>query len=282
MKTCERLLSSVGMILAAFFALCVNGYSEEIKQLSLPSIPDLTRTDIYYIQPDYVPVACLVMCPGINGNGRGYLTQPELQAFARHYKVALVGLSFASDEDLLGDNKGYYTASLGAGPLLLRAIDEHISPGIPVLLYGFSGGAHFVSSFEEAYPERVMAWCAYTAAWWEDPKDKESKPPGIVACGKLDDQRFQPSFEYFQNGRKLGKPWSWIALDGTSHAETDALNQFVRAYFGGILNKVSDTGGWYDLTTKQKLSGDDLKQPNNAVWLPDNKVGELWSNLHKP
>jgi len=272
----------ISIICIALCLICVHASAVEIKLISLPETLGLTRTDIYYIKPDYQPIACLVMCPGINGNGQGYLSNPALQAFARHYKVALVGLSFASDQDVIDDNKGYYTASAGAGQLLLNGIDHNIAQDVPLLLYGFSGGAHFVSSFEEAYPERVMAWCAYTAAWWQAPQAAQHNPPGIVACGKMDDQRFASTFAYFQQGRKLGKPWCWVALEGTGHEERDSLNQFVQAYFAGILNKISDAGSWFDIKTKQKLNGETVEESDTAAWLPDNRVGELWSNLHKP
>ncbi|MDB4793723.1 hypothetical protein OAG63_01685 [Methylacidiphilales bacterium] len=280
-KQCSKLFWLISLRCILILLICSNVHAVEIKLVSLPETAGLTRTDIYYIKPDYEPVACLVMCPGINGNGQYYLTNSALQAFASHYKVALIGLSFASDQDVINENKGYYTASQGAGQLLLDGIDHYVAHDVPVLLYGFSGGAHFVSSFEEAYPQRVLAWCAYTAAWWQDPQAAQYNPPGIVACGKLD-QRFAQTFEYFQKGRKLGKPWCWIALEGTNHEENDSLNQFVQAYFGGILAKISDTGGWFDIKTKQKLDGDAIQQSEMAAWLPDNRVGELWSNLHRP
>jgi len=270
------------LVLLSFFELCGNGYCIDVRQISMPLVPDITRADIYYIQPQYQPIACLVMCPGVNGNGEYYLSHKDLQAFADHYQVALIGLSFASDESTLHDFKGYYCASLGSGKLLLDAIDQHVSNGVPLLLYGFSGGAHFVSTFQESYPQRVMAWCAYTAFWWEEPKANTFTPPGIVACGKLDLARYASSFEYFQQGRRLGKPWCWLSLSNTDHAENDELIRFMEAYFGSILDKKLDAGGWFDINTKQKLTGDTLQQSDNVAWLPDNRVGDLWSSLHKP
>jgi pimeloyl-ACP methyl ester carboxylesterase len=270
-------------ILVTSLLISFNAYSLEIKKLSLPSIPDLTRTDIYYIQPRYEPVACLVMCPGVNGSGEYYLARKDLQEFADHYRVALVGLSFASDEDgLKADNKGYYYTNQGSGQLLLDAIDQHISKGIPLILYGFSGGAHFVSSFEENYPKRVMAWCAYSAGWWEDAIANESKPPGIIACGKLDTVRYAQSLIYFQEGRKFGKPWCWVSLAGTEHAENNKLDRFVQVYFGSILDKTLDEGGLFDIKTKQKLDGTNTQELETSVWLPSNHVADLWSALHNP
>jgi len=43
-----------------------------------------------------------------------------------------------------------------------------------------------VSSFEEAYPDKVLAWCAYTAAWWQ-PLRLQNITLRHRACGKLDD-----------------------------------------------------------------------------------------------
>lgn len=275
LKICSIFISSL--------LISLNAYSVEIKKLSLPSIPDLTRTDIYYIQPQYEPVACLIMCPGVNGSGEYYLNRRDLQEFADHYRLVLVGLSFASDEDgLKADNKGYYYTNQGSGQLLLDGIDQHISKGISLILYGFSGGAHFVSSFEENYPNRVMAWCAYSAGWWEDAIATESKPPGIIACGKLDTGRHDQSFIYFQEGRKLRKPWCWVSLAGTEHAENNKLDRFVQVFFGSILDKNFDDAGLFDIKTKQKIDTTNSPEPETSAWLPNNHVAELWSILHNP
>jgi hypothetical protein len=222
------------------------------------------------------------MCPGINDNGQRYLSHRDLQDFADRYQLVLVGFSFASDEADLQSGSGYYYASQGSGQLLLDAIDKNIQKGIPLLLYGFSGGAHFVSNFQECFPQRVMAWCAYTAAWWGEPKLNNASPPGIVACGRLDIDRYGPSFDYFEKGRKLGKPWCWISLANTDHAENNDLNRFVETYFAGILDKKSETGSWFDINSKQKLDAGKLQQSEDAAWLPNDDVGKAWSVLHKP
>jgi len=44
--------------------------------------------------------------------------------------------------------------------------------------------------------------------------------------------------------------------------------------FRGILNKISDSGGWYDVNSKEKVSDEVGKQSNTAVWIPNNRVGE--------
>jgi hypothetical protein len=282
---CINQAIKVGVSVALLvIAPSVYGYEPEIKVISLPLATDITRADIYYIEPEYRPVACLVMCPGINGSGRYYLEQPLLRRYAEEHQLELLGLSFSSDVGTLMQKRGYYCASQGAGELLLKAVDEHISNGIPLLLYGFSGGAHFVSSFQEFCPQRVLAWCAYTAGFWETPKANTFTPPGIVACGKLDDERYAPSFEYFQEGRKLGKPWCWVSLAETNHAECDSLNRFVQAYFASILdrNSKSEAGCWYDINTKQKVDVDEIKQLENVAWLPNDRISDLWTILHKP
>ena len=45
----------------------------------------------------------------------------------------------------------------------------------------FLGGAHFASRFEEWMPEKVIAWCAYSAGWWICPPRNAAAPAGIAA-----------------------------------------------------------------------------------------------------
>ena len=223
------------------------------------------------------------MCPGINGDGRHYLERQELLAFAEKNSITLVALSFASNPETLKAGRGYYYASQGSGQLLLDAIDQNVAPGIPILLYGFSGGAHFVSNFEEWRPDRVMAWCAYTAAWWSPPISNSAMPPGIIACGDQDEDRYGVSLEYFRQGRKLGKPWCWVSMADTHHAETPKLDAFVLAYFQGVLDRGGAGGYWRNVESKAPM--DDTPAVSTSAyssWLPNEEVANLWSVLHQP
>ena len=108
----------------------------------------------------------LVLVPGCNGDGRTFLDDKGWVRFAEKNRLALVGVTFSSPLKILKARRGYYEASRGSGRVLLSLLEEAGFAGAPLFMFGFSGGAHFVSSFVEEYPERVLAWCAHSAAWW--------------------------------------------------------------------------------------------------------------------
>lgn len=112
--------------------------------------------ELYSWKPVPQPRAVLVLAPGYNGNAEYLIRQPAWQDFAKPNQLGLVGLSFASDEELFRSGRGYYYASQGSGDLLLEGLRKVFGKDLPVLLYGFSGGAHFTSRFTEWKPERVL------------------------------------------------------------------------------------------------------------------------------
>ncbi len=258
----------------------------------------MIRADLYFAHTAANPRAVLLLCPGFNGNGEGLVRQPAWQEFARANGLALCAISFASPEEEILARRGYYQVSQGSGDVLLRGLRLGIGRDLPILSYGFSGGAHFTASLVNWKPEYVLGWCADSAAWWEEPSSHPAAvPPGIVACGDADAIRYGASLTYFAQGRALGRPWTWVSLGGTEHVWSAPLDQFVRAYFAALLRgtpatngvlKVSRVasgfvGGWRDVDTKQEISaGQASLQPTLACWLPDRSLGTLWSGLHRP
>jgi len=117
----------------------------------------------------------------------------------------------------------------------LDAIRETYGEDLPIVVYGFSGGAHFVSRFVEWVPSRVVVWSAYSAQFWDEPSLDENTPPGIVACGEFDGSRWFPTFSYYFKGRQAGKPWTWVSIAETGHHRKGAFEQFVRQYFSAVL-----------------------------------------------
>jgi pimeloyl-ACP methyl ester carboxylesterase len=256
----------------------------DIEKISLPLIPDLQRADIYVLKLTEQPAGLLVLCPGLNGNGKDWIENPVWQKFAREYNLDLIGISFASDESLLKNGRGYYYARLGSGRLLLDGIRQAYSQDLPLLLYGFSGGAHFTSGFVEWKPERVAAWCAYSAEWWDKPVSNDSSPPGLVACGE-NDLRLGPSLIYFKQGRALGKPWLWLCAPKTGHSIYPPAEDFIRGYFAAILknNGAVNSGEWVDIDQKSKAKEEVLEsQPSATGWLPDPKLLSQWQEVHQP
>ena len=259
-------------------------HAAEIEKVSLPLIQDVQRADVYALKLTSHPVAVLVLSPGFNGNGKGWIENPAWQQFAREHELGLVGLSFASDGNQLRKGRGYYYPDQGSGQLLLDSIDRMFGSNVPLLLYGFSGGAHFTSGFAEWHPEQVKGWCAYSAEWWNTPSPKHKSPPGLIICGDKD-ERYGASLTYFKEGRALGKPWLWLSVPDYGHSASSQAEDFVRHYFAAILDaKTSvEEGQWVDVDLKSTAEDVTLRnQPSLTGWLPKETLFVEWKELHAP
>ncbi len=263
--------------------------AKELEVIHLTSSANMNRADLYYETPSENPRAILILCPGSNGNGESLVRSPLWQEFAQRNHLGLVGLSFASPDKAIHDGTGYYYASKGSGEKLIEGIRKIYGKDLPLLLYGFSGGAHFTSRFEEWAPSRIIAWCADSAGWWDEPKLSAITPPGIVACGE-NDPRYGASLSYFKQGRAikpLGKPWLWVSLPKIGHQASPALEEFVRKYFEAVLKRggSSDLSGgvWVDVDTKKVLSLLEAEAlPSESGWIPSQALVDDWRKIHEP
>lgn len=252
-----------------------------IRHVLTPA-PGMTCADLYVVGV-MSPAAVLVLAPGCNGNGKALVASHVWQAFAQERNLALVGFSFVSESDDLHNGRGYYYADNGSGRLLLDALDRLFGTKQRIMLYGFSGGAHFVSRFAEWKPERVAAWCSYSAGWWDEPKPSEVMPPGIVACGE-EDERLGASLSYFKQGRAAGKPWLWIGVLGNGHSPEGRVEAFVRDYFSAVLDGMAAGGGqtglWVDVETGT-IADEKIRKihPTGTGWLPDAGLFSAWQSL---
>lgn len=262
-----------------YFLSCIA--AENIQTLVLSPAENMTRAELHYLKNVASPEAVLVLCPGVNGNGRAFLDSKAWRDFSRKEQLGIVALSFASPFSAIHDGTGYYYASKGSGQVLLDGIRRIFGRDLPLVLCGFSGGAHFTSRFTEWKPERVRVWCAYSAGWWDEPEAALITPPGIVACGDAD-YRYGASIIYFKQGRAAGKPWIWVSLGGVGHTGSPVLEQFIREYFSAILSGVQK-GVWVDVDLKTRLTEKEANEtPALSGWLPADKLFENWKEIHDP
>ncbi len=268
------------ILMAWILAVAMASAADVVEKISLPTSTEIQRADLYYWKEIRRPQAVLILCPGYNGNGEGLIRQKIWQEFAKTHRLGLVGLSFASKGD--PHTGGYYYASQGSGELLLTGIRKIYGRELPLVLYGFSGGAHFTSRFEEWKPEQVVTWCAYSAGWWNEPLSSQNCPPGIVICGD-EDARFGASLIYFKQGRAIGKPWLWISVSKTGHSPLPTVENFIRSYFHVILEEKNAAGLWVDIDKKAKADSKDVKKvPSVTAWLPDKALLDNWKEIHEP
>ena len=254
-----------------------------IEKASFPVSGDIESADIYYFPAQEPVKAVLVLCPGDNGNGRKLLEMAEWSDYANSNHVGLVGLSFVSKLQDLNADRGYYRVEKQSGRMVLDAVDKVFGPHKPLLMYGFSGGAHFTSNFVTWSPHRVLAWCAYSAAWWDTPaKAGVPSPPGIIACGQLDTTRKDESYKYFKTCRVNGQRVTWICLPETGHELSLPLENLVRSYFHEILVNTNNLSGlWYDVDKRQPVEVETAASwPTLYSWLPSENVAREWQSLH--
>lgn len=233
--------------------------------------------------------AVLVLCPGMNANGNFFLEESSWTDFAIQNRLGIIAIHYKSDPDsMYGKTRsGYYWPEQGSGGALLAEIERIYGESLPILIYGFSGGAQFASRFVEWVPERIIAWTAYSAQFWGSPSAAKFSPPGIIACGEYDGARWIPSFNYFYEGRSLGKPWLWISIRGTGHFRHAAFERFVRDFFAEVLEQNNELTGeaysYVDVGTSELLpSADVFGQPSLVSLFPSESLFEQWKQIHSP
>lgn len=281
----KHLLALVVMILGIGFLIYSLLQSRVIK-VSLAPDQEIQRADLYVLKTNSKHRAALILCPSLNENGKSMVKDPSWQQFAKENQLALVGLSFASDKYKLRDGIGYYYADRGSGQMLIQGIEEALGEEeISLLLYGFSGGAQFVSRFVQWKPEQVVSWCAYSASWWPHPQHQTTNPPGIVACGEFDADGLGASLEFFKKGRAMGKPWTWISVSQAGRQESQKLKKFVNQYFTVQLQQYSSKsheGCWVDIGTEEHINNSELsRNPVLESWLPSETLFHEWTDIHE-
>ena len=186
------------------------------------------------LPPSNKESAVLVLAPGMNTDGAFFLKESPWVDFAKKNNLGIIAINYSSSaEDLFENRKGYFYPEQDSGQALLDEISRIYGKNLPIILYGFSGGAQFVSRFVDWTPNRIIAWCAYSAQFWDYPKDgtEVSKARGIVACGELDGLRWQSSFGFYYKGRQNGRPWIWVNISNTGHNRSAKFEKFVRQFF---------------------------------------------------
>ncbi|HPA18502.1 MAG TPA: hypothetical protein PLU30_12200 [Verrucomicrobiae bacterium] len=203
---------------------------------------------------------------------------------ARRRGAALVAAHLTSPDDALRSGRGYFDASLGSGALLVEALNRAALPRARLVLFGFSGGAHFVDSFSRLCPERVAAWCAYSAGWWSLPAaPRGSTPPGIIACGERDESRIQASLRHYQRLRRLGYPVLWVRLAGASHQLSGRMEAFARDFFEAALDDRAADAAFADISTRRLVPASaGPMDPALITQLPCKRLYSAWCALHSP
>lgn len=240
--------------------------------------------------------AVLVLAPGMNMDGSFFLNEKHWIEFAKNNNLGLIALNYKSNpvDMYSGERKGYYfPKESGSGKALLDEIKRLYGKDLPIIIYGFSGGAQFTGRFIDFAPDRIISWSAYSAQFWDNPKDlKEggTSARGIVACGDLDGSRWQPSFAFFYRGREQGKKWIWVGRKNTEHVRSAKLESFIRKFFEKELDlyikqikQDEKTELYADISTLKQISIEE-EEISMGLSCPfrDKEIYDIWKEIHAP
>ena len=189
------------LMIAAAASTIARGDSLVRTRVECEPTEDVSKACFDIVKPPN-PGAVLVLVPGVNENGGGFIDETSWKRFASERNWALVGATFVSPVDLLKWNGGYYNPAEEAGRMLLDSLSRQGLGKLPIYIYGFSGGARFAARFADAFPSSVAAFA--TLGMGDIPEPTASKGPnGIVACG-AEDPRLGASLSWFKDARSKG------------------------------------------------------------------------------
>ncbi|MGC1479796.1 MAG: hypothetical protein WA771_04785, partial [Chthoniobacterales bacterium] len=255
--------------------------ASQTLKISCPKAAGGTVTfDYYYPTPDADRPKVLVLIPGYNGSGRAQLTKFWTQ-FADRFGLVLLAPTFHATIEEIQSRSGYYYPDLWSGDVLLDAIAE-IKQRVDAdcsqfYLYGHSAGAHFAHRFALWRPDRVGAFVAYSAAWWDSPTEAIAEVPALIMCGE-DDPRYDATLTFFLESKAFDAPWVWRGYRSTGHESTPTVVRMAATFLENYLTGEPDAPLIGDIQTYETTNWSERSTvPEDArVRLPSPKVAEIW------
>jgi poly(3-hydroxybutyrate) depolymerase len=229
---------------------------------------------------DHAPRPILILVPGYNGAGKPLLAGFWAD-FADRTGTILLAPTFRTNLEEIQSRTGYYYPSLWSGDVLLRAVEE-LATRTPadaesLFFYGHSAGAHFTHRFALWHPDRVAAFVAYSAAWWDPPAASIRDTPALIMCGE-DDPRYEATLEFYLASRPFDAPWVWRGFRHTGHESTPAVLRLAATFLEHYLRHTPDTPLAGDIQTYGTIDWSDRESiPAEALTrLPTPAIAEIW------
>jgi pimeloyl-ACP methyl ester carboxylesterase len=223
----------------------------------------------------------LLLIPGFNGSGAAMLGGRWAQ-FADECGLLLLAPTFHSNVEELHRREGYYYPELWSGAVIEQALAEvarreRINTD-KILIFGFSAGAHVAHRFALWKPDRVKAFVAYSAAWWDPPTEKLRDVPALIMCGEQD-ERLGATREFFERGLKLDLPFVWRAYRGVGHQMTPAVQRMAEAFLRHYAFSAKSEPQVGDVQTYRFVPTAQSNEIPSAVRivLPSRAVAEAWA-----
>lgn len=280
--------------------------SENILTVHIEPTPkDNFNTALFSLRiPENVrkPGYILVLVPGYNEDGIGFLKNRQWLKFACQTGGAIVACTFKAMDENKGPSVHYAAARHGSGAALESAIEQldvknslYSLKDLPLLIYGFSAGGQFAYGFSCHNPERMIGFAAVKGGYYfREPMNKTWEVPGLIISGREDSERRKTEIRnLFELSRAKGSPWCWME-DNSGHEEARVLSVVIpyfrellrlqlERYQKGFPNRSKLVGIAVDLINKQVLDEKkvfDAQDTNlKQGWLPSKFVFEAWSQV---
>jgi predicted esterase len=272
-----------GLIIVWLFTIGF-GEAQDIGKIVVHTVSDDHPTvvfDYWVNQGDAPANQVLLLVPGYNGSGPAMFTQ-QWKIFADKYHLMLLAPTFAISPEELQNRQGYYYPDQWSGEATEKALDElgeheHINID-KILMFGFSAGAHFTHRFALWKPQRVKAFVAYSAAWWDDPNESLAHVPALIMCGEAD-PRYDATWQFMSEGQALNLPWVWRSYEGMGHEITAVVQRMAEAFLGHYASDEADSPYYGDAQSYQYVTPDKMESipPQERIRLPSKAVAEQWT-----
>ena len=266
--------SSIIILISLIVSISALGVEMLQEHIELTPTNSIAKASFDCLKPKS-PDAVLILLPGANGDGRGFLEERAWTRFAVKQNWAVVAATFVSPIDELKRNRGYYDATAGSGMMLRTALDRMDLLTKPLYLYGFSGGGKFAVRFADAYPKSVAAFAVlgFGGIAWDAVKNG---PCGIIACGE-EDPRVGAAFSWFKDARALGRRLSWVEVPELGHVRSVSVEEFVRQWFVDESKRQAnvDCGVVCEIGSGSVGMGRDGVSAN-CSWFPSDRICESW------
>jgi dienelactone hydrolase len=236
----------------------------------------------------------VLLVPGYNGAGQAMVgDEPGWGKWADEKGLVLVGPTFKTTLEEIQSRKGcYYYPDQWSGSATLSALENiRARCGVAadtIMLFGFSAGAHFVHRFANWKPEKVKAFVAYSAGWWDEPSPKLRQVPALIMCGE-EDLRYGATQKFMTSAQALELPWIWRGYSGTDHSMTPAIQRMTEVFLGYCLRQAASTGSAFDSKAPyigdmqtyevfaRESDGAERVPAEMRVALPDRELAEIWT-----
>jgi len=225
----------------------------------------------------------LLLVPGFNGDGRMFLNEGAWIRFSDEKGMILVSPSFHTTPEEARAGTGYYYPKLGSGLTTLAALDqiagkEHVKFD-KILIFGFSAGAHFAHGFALWKPERVKAFVAYSAGWWDEPTAALHNVAALVMCGE-GDERYDATRAFMARAQELHLPFVWRSYQGAGHVITPDVVRMAQAFLAHYASgeKAENFTGdiqSYEYFGEGTAEAEEIPE-EMRITLPSKAVAEAW------